>query len=229
MKRILVIVILLMLPVFSYAADKYKVSMKDVNRIICPEEITEVVFSEEKGLISKVSGRELFIKFPVTITIDQETGSKNYDYSNEDAEVFIVCGETYNLNLKPAKILSQTITIEPKIGQISEFKGKDAEELLGALMTLAIERSLPVAFKVSEKNISHSLSRGDMTLNVIYKKVSVGGGYLIREYQIYSGNEITLTPLELVSFPDVTKPLAISLTSETFKGWIRGFVIEAAQ
>lgn len=220
--------------VYASGADKkaqnYTVSKTDVNRIICPAAIKEVIFSEEKGLTSKVVGNEVFIKFPVTMIINQETLEKTTTYSSSSAEVFLVCGEeTYNLILTPAKISSQTIEIQSTTQQINEINGKDTEEMLGALIGLAIENDIPGSFKTTDKNISYNLHNKFRKLDVIYRKVSKGSGYVIKEFHIYSPDEVAILPVELLSFPEVENALAVCLTSEKFKGWVRGFVIEASR
>lgn len=214
----------------KHSAEKFTLSKSDVNRIICPAPIKDVIFSEEKGLTSKVVGNEVFIKFPVTIIVNQETMEKTTTYSNTSAEVFLVCGgETYNLILTPAKIAAQTVELKPKTPLINELKGKDTEEILGALIGLAIEDDMPGSFKTEDKNISYKINRLGGNLDVIFRKVSKGGGFEVKEFHIYSPVEITMLPTELMGFPDITKPLAITLTSEKFKGWVRGFVIEASK
>jgi len=206
----------------------YKVSMTDVNRIICDDAISEVIFSEEKGLITKVSGNEVFVKFPVTIIIDSVDGTKETLYSDSSAEVFLVCGNsTHSLILSPAKIPAQTISLISAVNTNSIDGGsRDEEELLSELMILAIEDRIPASFKDEIFNDVKRLNRGDVELTIIKKRSSIGQGYTISEYHLHSSKEVTLVPTELISLAGVSNPAAILLTAETFSGWARGFVIE---
>lgn len=212
----------------SYSNDVYNLSMTDVNRIICTDNIKDVVFSEEKGLITKVSGKEVFVKFPVTIMLDQETGVKETVYTRDSTELFLVCGEaTYSLLLKPVKIPAQTINLKATTSTVDiEAQSKDQEDTLTSLMKLAIEDKLPKSFKRSSYNVVKKIPRVDAELTVIYKQSFIGSGYTIKEYHIHSTKEVTLFPTELIAFKGVKNPAAALLTSEHFRGWSRGFIIE---
>ena len=219
--------------VFASETKTYTVSMTDVNRIVCSDVIKEVFFSEEKGLISQVSGTDAYIKFPVTITINQETQEKITSYYDKNAELFIVCGnQTHSLNLKPAKIAAQTIYLENSslpIAETPEFEGKDEEEILAALMTAAIENDLPSGFKKMKKNVQRIENRKGTKLKIIYSAEYVGHGYFLREYHLFSPTELTILPVEVASFQEVVSPAAVLLTFEKFKGWSRAFVIERSR
>lgn len=228
--KIYIIAAALLTPLAAFASETYTVSMTDVNRIVCPDTVKDVFFSEEKGLISKVSGTDVFLKFPVTITIDQETQEKTTSYSTQAAEVFLVCGETtHSLILKPAKIPAQTIILKPEaepVSKMPEYRGKDEEEILAGIMKAAIEDRLPVGFKKVKKNIVTEQLRSGGTLKVVYWQEHAGHGYRVKEYHLFSPVEITLLPAEAAAFKGVNNPAAILFTAETFKGWSRAFVIE---
>lgn len=230
MKKYIFVVLILVISSVGFCAETFTVSMTDVNRIVCPEAVKDVFFSEEKGLISKVSGTDVFIKFPVTIVVDQQTGDKTTKYSNQNAEVFLVCGgSTRSLLLKPARISAQTIILKQEIndlGSIEEFKGKDEEEILSALMKAAIENRIPSGFKDTRKNEVWDIERGGAKIKVVYHKEYFGSGYKVKEFRIHSLYQITILPPELTSFRGVSNPAAAMLTAENFTGWTRAFVIE---
>lgn len=207
----------------------YSASKMDVNRIICPAPVTDVIFSEEKGLVTKIVDNELFVKFPVQITINQEAQEKIVTYAEQNAELYIICEDaTYNIILKPSIIPSQTIIIEADKKDTASKEilnqGKETEEILSLLIKRAIENDLPKSFQVINKNKRYDLSRG---ITVIYRSESIGAGYSVKEYHIYSPLETTILDTELLTFPEVNNPLAMSITSEYFLGWVRAFVIEA--
>lgn len=227
MRTVVIIIMLLMISSAAFA-ERYTLSRSDVNRIVFPAEITDVIVSEEKGLIRKAVGTDLYIKFPVVTQIDQETGAKQTTYSELPAEIYVVTNNavTHKLLLVPAKTDSKVIEIAPDVTEIPELKGKDIEELVGSLFSLAIEGTLPKAFKVSDKNESYKIRRGNHDLTIVYRKVSEGGGYRIREFHIYSPISMSMLPEELAGFRQVESPVACVLTSEQFSGWVRGFVME---
>jgi phosphosulfolactate synthase (CoM biosynthesis protein A) len=58
-----------------------EVSLKDVNRIICPVEVGNVIFSKEKQMQVKVDGRNVFVKFIPVSQSDPTTGQSVLVYS----------------------------------------------------------------------------------------------------------------------------------------------------
>ena len=42
-----------------------RLSNSDINRVICPVDIKDVIYSEEKGLTVNLSGKNAFVKFLV--------------------------------------------------------------------------------------------------------------------------------------------------------------------
>ncbi len=85
-------------------ATRVELSNSDVNRIVCPERIKDVVFSKEKGVTVKFSGRDVFVKF----LVEQTALEKKYITS--PTEFFVVCGESvYNIIGIPKTIPSQTV------------------------------------------------------------------------------------------------------------------------
>ena len=215
----------------SFSSTKvYTISRTDVNRIICDDEISEVIFSEEKGLITKTSGKEVFIKFPVNIIVDAQDGSRETIYSDDTAEVFLVCGNTtHSLILKPSNVPAKTITlVEEGLSskRVHDGDSRDEEELLANLMVLAVNEEVPKTFKKEVINKLERFKRGDVEITFIKKNKYVGQGYTISEYHIHSSSEVTLLTTELISFSRIVTPAALLLTAESFKGWIRGYVIE---
>jgi len=43
-----------------------EMSSSDINRIVCQTDIKDVIFSKEKGVSVKISGRDAFVKFLIT-------------------------------------------------------------------------------------------------------------------------------------------------------------------
>lgn len=230
MKKIIPVCLFLIIGKNAFPSDTFNVSMTDVNRIVCREAVKDVFFSEEKGLVTKISGNDLFVKFPAAVVIDQQTGDKTTKYSNTPAELFLVCGDTtYSLVLKPTGIPARTIMLKSKsstVDKSAEFKGKDEEEILSALMKAAIEERIPEGFKETIKNTAWDTQRSGVNVRIVFYREYSGSGYTVKEFRIYSPVRITILPPEVIGFHYVSNPAAAMLTSETFSGWSRAFVIE---
>lgn len=133
-------------------ATHVRLSSTDVNRVVCPSEIHDVVFSKEKGVDVKVNGRNAFVKF----LVKKEPGGKE-EYSNTPTELFVVCGgDVYTLIAQPARIPSRTI----RLSSGSEKRIEENIELMG---------SLPFEKKVL--SVMKSMYTGDIPDSFLVKSV----------------------------------------------------------
>jgi hypothetical protein len=81
-----------------------------INRIYCPGEVQDVVYSEEKGLTVKVVGSDVFVKFKL---VKNPVKGEIIETANEPAELYVVCNNrVYSLILIPRKIPSTIIYLE---------------------------------------------------------------------------------------------------------------------
>lgn len=82
-------------------------SSSDINRIVCPTEIKDVVYSKEKGLNVKITGKDAFVKF---VVLKKPDGDKAY--SVMPTEMFVVCGEdTFQLIVWPRPSKARTVRL----------------------------------------------------------------------------------------------------------------------
>jgi len=87
-----------------------RVSSLHINRIYCPGEVQDVVYSEEKGLTVKVVGSDVFVKFKL---VKNPAKGGEIETANEPAELYVVCNNrVYSLILIPRKIPSTIIYLE---------------------------------------------------------------------------------------------------------------------
>ena len=120
-----------------------EVSSTDVNRIVCPDEPTEIVYSQEKGMIVTASGRNLFVKFSVAKT------GKTKQYNKTTNELFISVGDTvYSLILYPRQIPTQNVWLSPpKVDRwkalASRFSGLPEEEKIVRFIKAAYRDRFP--------------------------------------------------------------------------------------
>ncbi len=97
----------------------------DVNRIVCPVDIKDVVFLREKSISVKVTGKDAFVNFKFV-----KKGDKTL-FATEPSEMYVVCGQdTYNLVVVPrSNVPPQTVHLSSGIDK----KIKSNNELLGGL------------------------------------------------------------------------------------------------
>ena len=102
--------------VYPEKATAVELSSTDVNRIICPEQVTDYVFSQEKGMTVSVNGRNLFVKYLITLK-----DGKNH-YNKTPNEIFITTGgHVYSLITYPTQIPSKTVWLAmPKESRLKE-------------------------------------------------------------------------------------------------------------
>lgn len=97
-----------------------KMSSSDVNRIFCPVDIKDVVYSEEKGIQVKISGKNAFVKFLVKRIGGKET------YSKIPADLYVVCADkVYSIIAMPDRIPSVNVYLEDKEQKIKEVLEKN--------------------------------------------------------------------------------------------------------
>jgi hypothetical protein len=63
-------------------------SSSDINRLICPVDIKDAIYSKEKGLTVRLSGQNAFVKFLV-----MKKDGKDL-YATTPSELYVVCGES---------------------------------------------------------------------------------------------------------------------------------------
>ena len=98
-----------------------KMSASDVNRIVCPVDIRDVVYSEEKGLQIKIAGKNAFIKFLI-----KRIGTKE-EYSKIPADIYVVCGDrVYSIIAFPQRQPATTVYLQDKGHKVKEMVDKYA-------------------------------------------------------------------------------------------------------
>ncbi len=92
-----------------------KMSSIDINRIVCPEDIKDVIYSEEKGIIVKVSGKHAFLKFQI-----KKIG-ETIQFSKTPADLYVVCGQNvYSIIAVPDRIPAVSVYLEDKGRKIAQ-------------------------------------------------------------------------------------------------------------
>jgi len=195
-------------------AQSIELSSSDVNRITCQGGIKDMVFSKEKGITVKFSGRDAFVKFRTA----QKDGRTVY--STTPSEIFIVCGENvYNLIAIPRRIPARSVRLSP--GKMENIKKNRSllgslpfeKKVLGAIRSLYTDE-IPDSFTVTAPNRKVDIFRD---LNLILSRIAVvdGEGLQVKEYRAAladaNKDKIEISEKDFLRNEISTRPIAISL------------------
>jgi len=162
-----------------------ELSNMDINRIVCPGPMSDLIFSQEKKMTGHFSGNNAFIKFKI-----EDMGGE-YIYADEQSELFVVCNNTvYTLIVTPTDISSVTIRLASPKGEsfkknIAHYKNLPLEKQTLQIIREAYGGIYPSSYRVSEPAKVESLSPDlEVTLTQI---VDVDGvGLRLKEYAVKS-------------------------------------------
>lgn len=128
-----------------------ELSAREINRIVCPGQMSDLIFSEEKGLTGHFSGNNAFIKFTA-----EEVGGK-LKYSKEPSEIYAVCnGAVYTIIGAPAEINAVTVRLAlPKSETVEKnivrYKNMPLEKQALQLIKEAYDGVFPSSYQVVDK------------------------------------------------------------------------------
>lgn len=165
--------------------QKAVMSRSDVNRIICPEPVKDVIFSEEKGVMSKFYGNSAYIKF----NFDQV--GENPVYSKNPVELHIICGATtYTLVAVPLPVPPQVIRLgSDKVVKAREnasiFKDSDTNKQIREILRRAYKDELPDSFTTKKSSIPIYLFR-DLDIVLARTTTVEGEGITVKEFIVTS-------------------------------------------
>lgn len=179
-----------------------KVSNRDINRLVCPVAINGIHASDERGLISTISGKNAFLKFQV----HQEAGAASY--AQEEATLFVACGgETYTLRLQPQNISSQTIFLANPLHKQKAnnalYAGMALEEKITDLTLRAIKDDFPASFTVVHQPLTKRQWLANflpvVCLAKVREVVPEGSGLRLTEFVVVAKEAVTLHEKMFVS------------------------------
>ena len=213
-------------------AQPVELSSSDVNRITCQGEIKDVVYSREKGITVKFSGRDAFVKFRTGLKDGKTT------YSTTPSEIFVVCGDNvYSLIALPKRIPARSIRLSP--GKTENIRKNRSlfgalpfeKKVLSAIRSLYTEE-IPESFTLSTPNKRIDLFR-DLDLVLARVAVVEGEGIQVKEYRgtLAGGDKdrIELGEKDFLRNEISTDPIAVSLDRLVLKKGeiLRAFVVES--
>ena len=184
-------------------------SSSDINRIVCPSYIKDVIYSKEKGLTVKIEGRNAFVKFLVT-----KEGGKD-EYSTTPTELYVLCGkETYNLIALPKRIPSRTVTLSGDDRKASKnfsfFDGMPFEKKILSIIKSVYTEDIPDSFTVRNEDRPFSLYRGLKLILIRTVRVE-GEGLRVKEFAAQTEENIELSEKDFLKTEITSGPVAIAI------------------
>jgi conjugal transfer pilus assembly protein TraK len=166
-----------------------QLSNRDVNRLVCPGEIKDISYSQEKKVIAKVAGGNAYIKFQMTKNADYGTeGEAEFIYADQPSEFYVTCdNNVYTIIATPADIPAQTVRLSSgKKAAIRRnaafFKDMPYEEKVVKLIQAVYTENFPDSFSV--ENVNRKFFDIDYTLT-LKRIVSVEGeGLRLKELSV---------------------------------------------
>ncbi len=199
--------------VLPEVATKIRLSNTDVNRLVCPEGIKDVVFSQEKGVKVKISDGNAFVKFQVIKKGDEMI------YTEIPSEFYVVCGgDIYSLIGMPQRVPAQTVRLstgtKKRVQQnLALFNGMPLEKKILTLIKQTYTDQFPESYVI--RTIGRQIDLFP-ALWVRFKREIVveGEGVAIREYGISLREGVEQTRLserEFLRSELTNRPLAVAM------------------
>ena len=130
-----------------------ELSAREINRIVCPGPMTDLIFSEEKGLTGHFSGNNAFVKF----TAEEVNGTLTYH--QEPSEIYAVCnGAVYTLIAAPAEINAVTVRLalaksETVAQNLARYQNMPLEKQALQLIKEGYSGVFPSSYQVSDRAV----------------------------------------------------------------------------
>jgi conjugal transfer pilus assembly protein TraK len=137
-----------------------ELSNMDINRIVCPGPMNDLIFSQEKGMTGHFSGNNAFIKFQI------EDSGDEFIYADRQSELFVVCNNAvYTLLVTPSDIPSVTLRLASPIGEsfkqnIDHFKKMPLEKQALQIIREAYNGTYPASYRISQSTGTVPLAPG---------------------------------------------------------------------
>ncbi len=193
-------------------------SSSDANRIVCSREIKDVIFSSEKGVSVKVSGRNAFVKFRIQRKDDRDI------YSQTPTELYVVCGESvYSLIAVPKRIPAQTVRLSPGAEKIRKntalYGNLPFEKKVIAMIRAVYTGDVPNGFADTGVRGRIAVFR-DLDVALVRSFRVEGEGLGVKEFRVSSrkgGEEMKITEKDFLKAEIAGRPLAIALDRHTLR------------
>jgi len=174
-------------PIPPEVTTAVELSSSDINRIVCPGMITDLIFSKEKGLDGHFVGHNAFVKFTVTVQDEEKI------YTTTPTELFVSCNDTiYSLIATPKRIPSVTLRLAPAPTEdlkqnISRYQSLPFEKKVLQLIREAYQGVYPNSYRIAPADTMIHLA--DDLFVRLERIVDVEGvGLRLKEYRVKAVN-----------------------------------------
>ncbi len=193
-------------------------SNKDINRIVCPGPMNDLIFSQEKAMTGHFSGNNGFIKFKI------EDSGNEYIYADTQSELFVVCNNAvYTLLVTPADIPSVTLRLASPAGDsfkknLDHYQNMPLEKQALLLIREAYHGTYPTSYRISEATRKVSLS-SELEVQLLQVVDVDGVGLRLKKYLVQSlaNNEIEVNEQRFFSSLISQSILAVAVENHTLK------------
>ena len=191
---------------------KVKVSNRDVNRIVSPFPIKDIVYSKEKGVMVSFVGKNAFVKFAI-----KKLPFGGYEYIVVPTELYIVTtGGVYTIIAEPTAIMGRTIRLTG--GTFNKIKQNQAifsqlpyEKKIITIIKSVYTNNIPATWDVLHPAVK-PVKLGCMTARLLEFVNIEGTNFDLKEYEITSSQSVNITEKNFIN-PKLSKtPAAIALT-----------------
>jgi len=173
------------------------VSNRDVNRIYCPKDVEDVVWSKEKPVTVKVTGGNVFVKFMVA---RQGEAAK---FAETPLDLHVVCaGEVYTLILHPRDLDSATVRLGNSTKQelaavVKDWGSLALEDKVKRLTLVAYRHEAPSGFsrrmiETTDPRFSIKAYK-DMQILGQAETLAPGTGLRATEYAVIAAKSMSLS------------------------------------
>ena len=168
------------LPEMTTAVD---LSSTDINRIVCPGTINDLIFSKEKGIDGHFVGNNAFVKFKIIVQGNEKK------HSTTPTELFVSCNNTiYSLLASPKRIPAVTLRLSPSptrnIKQnISRYQALPFEKKILQLVQEAYQNEYPDSYRLTKADTLVNLSV-DLHVRLVRIVDVEGVGLRLKEYLV---------------------------------------------
>jgi len=220
------------IPVNFIAAEMptiVQLSNRDINRIVCSGPMSDLIYSEEKGVSGQFSGNSAFIKFKA------EEFNGELMYAETPSELFVVCnGAVYTLIAEPHEIPSVTLHLAAPAKDIfkkniDHYKNMPLEKQVLQIIKEGYEGGYPSSYKVSNADTLIPLC-GDLSVNLMQIVDIEGVGLRLKQYKVAStkGEQMELQEKSFLSLGISESILAVAIEDHTLNTGeaTRVFVVE---
>ncbi|WP_459947430.1 TraK domain-containing protein [Desulfocastanea catecholica] len=162
-----------------------QLSNRDINRIVCSGPMSDLIFSEEKGITGHFSGNNAFIKFKA------EEFNGMLTYAETPSEIFIVCnGAVYTLIAEPQEISSVTLQLAAPAKDsfkknIDHYKNMPLEKQVLQIIKEGYEGGYPPSYRVSNAHTLVPLC-DDLSVNLMQTVDVEGVGLRLKQFKVAS-------------------------------------------